>query len=73
MLSRSLELARIQEDHVELLAPVLFSKDRDVLLVQSPAVLDAAVNLPRNHPELSVVRITSSSRNGGPGPCAHIW
>jgi len=36
-----------------------------VLLVQSRAVLDAAVNLLRNHPELSVVRIEGHTDSHG--------
>jgi len=65
LFSRTLELARIEEDHVELLAPVLFARARDVLLPQSRAVLDAAVSVLGNHPELSLVRIEGHTDGHG--------
>jgi outer membrane protein OmpA-like peptidoglycan-associated protein len=65
LFSRTLELARIEEDHVELLAPVLFARARDVLLPQSRAVLDAAVSVLENHPELSLVRIEGHTDGHG--------
>jgi len=65
LFSRTLELARIEEDHVELLAPVLFARARDVLLPQSRAVLDAAVSVLEKHPELSLVRIEGHTDGHG--------
>ncbi len=65
LFSRTLELARIEEDHVELLAPVLFARSRDVLLPQSRAVLDAAVSVLEKHPELSLVRIEGHTDGHG--------
>ena len=65
ILSRTLELARIEEDHVELLAPVLFARGRDVLLLQSRAVLDAAVSVLLDHPELSLVRVEGHTDGHG--------
>jgi MYXO-CTERM domain-containing protein len=64
-LSRTLELARIDEDHVELLAPVLFQKDSDILIVQSRAVLDAAVALLREHPDLVMLRVEGHTDGRG--------
>jgi uncharacterized protein (TIGR03382 family) len=69
ILSRTLELARIEEDHVELLAPVLFARGRDILLLQSRAVLDAAVSVLHDHPELSRVRV--EGHTDGQGRPAH--
>jgi outer membrane protein OmpA-like peptidoglycan-associated protein len=65
LFSRTLELARIEEDHVELLAPVLFARARDVLLPQSRAVLDAAVSVLEKHPELSLVRVEGHTDGHG--------
>jgi uncharacterized repeat protein (TIGR01451 family) len=65
VLSRTLELARIEEDHVELFAPVLFERDRDVLLVQSRAVLDATAAVLREHPDLSLVRVEGHTDGKG--------
>ena len=59
------ELAKIVEDHVALLAPVLFARDRDVLLRQSRAVLDATVSILRDHPELALVRIEGHTDGHG--------
>ncbi|HEX9576583.1 MAG TPA: OmpA family protein [Myxococcales bacterium] len=50
-------LAKLEEKTIDLLAPVLFSHDRDRLLPESRAVLDAAAEVLRAHPEVSRVRI----------------
>ena len=69
--SRSIEvqpedaLARVEDEKVELLAPVLFARDRDLLLPQSRAVLDAAAAVLRKHSEISKVRVEGHTDSHG--------
>jgi outer membrane protein OmpA-like peptidoglycan-associated protein len=72
VLSRTLALARVEDDHVELLAPVLFERDRDVLLVQSRAVLDATVAVLHDHPDLRLVRVEGHTDAHG-NPKYNLW
>jgi outer membrane protein OmpA-like peptidoglycan-associated protein len=44
---------------------VLFQKDSDILIVQSRAVLDAAVALLREHPDLVMLRVEGHTDGRG--------
>jgi len=59
------ELAKLEDDRVDLLAPVLFARDKDLLLIQSRAVLDAAVAVLQKHAELELVRIEGHTDGHG--------
>ena len=58
-------LAKLEDDKVDLLAPVLFAHNGDVILPQSRAVLDAAIAILKNHTELSRLRIEGHTDDRG--------
>ena len=61
------ELAKLDTDSgkIDLLAPVQFKHDSDVLLNESRGVLDSAVTVLQAHPEISRIRIEGHTDNQG--------
>jgi outer membrane protein OmpA-like peptidoglycan-associated protein len=61
------ELAKLDADDnkIELLAPVNFKNDKDVLAPESRGVLDAAAAVLAAHPEIERVRIEGHTDNKG--------
>ncbi|MFN2548166.1 MAG: OmpA family protein, partial [Myxococcales bacterium] len=61
------ELAKLDDEagKIDLLAPVNFKRDRDVLLPESRGVLDAAAAVLAAHPEIERVRVEGHTDNQG--------
>ncbi|HXN83419.1 MAG TPA: OmpA family protein, partial [Myxococcales bacterium] len=58
-------LAKLETSKIDLLAPVGFQRDRDVLLAESRVVLDAAAEVLRAHLEIARVRIEGHTDDHG--------